>query len=297
MKKVKGTIPVFDICSLNGDDHRYTDIQVERFAAYLEKHPNLHHVHGHTFYHIVVFTAGAGTYTIDFEQYPVNKGEAYFMLPGQVHGWNFEGEVDGYVINFSEEFLLSFLADKEYLNRFSFLSDTSNNVYSISEEGLRVITQQLTIATNELENAQPYQMDMVRTLLLSVMIHFERSIQKDATTNDVKNTNIVLLNNFKKLINKYYTQYKLPKEYASMLYITPNHLNALCQDLLGRSAGDMIRDRVLLEAKRQLVNIDNNVASIAYGLGFTDNSYFTKFFKKYTGVTPEEFKKKQSLPK
>jgi AraC family transcriptional activator of pobA len=295
MKKVKGPIPVFDICSLNGENHRYADIQIEPFAAYLEKHPNLHHVHGHTFYHVVVFTAGGGTYTIDFEKYSVNRGEAYFMLPGQVHGWNFE--VDGYVINFSEEFLLSFLADKQYLDRFSFLSDTSNNVYKLSEEGLSIIIQLLGIAVSELENVQQYQMDMVRSLLLSVMIHFERSIVKDAIGNDVKNTNIILLNNFKKLINNYFTQYKLPKEYAAMLYITPNHLNALCQDMLNRSAGDMIRDRVLLEAKRQLINVDNNVANIAYGLGFTDNSYFTKFFKKYTGLTPEEFKKKQSLPK
>ncbi len=58
----------------------------------------------------------------------------------------------------------------------------------------------------------------------------------------------LLLANFEQLINKHYN-IRLPKEYAELLYITPNHLDALCQDLLGKTAGELIRDRILLEAK------------------------------------------------
>ena len=81
-----------------------------------------------------------------------------------------------------------------------------------------------------------------------------------------------------------------------MLYVTPNHLNALCQDLLGKSAGEVIRERILLEAKRQLVNASAGIADVGYDLGFTDNSYFTKFFKKYTGTTPEAFRRGLEIP-
>ncbi|WP_242692211.1 helix-turn-helix domain-containing protein [Aridibaculum aurantiacum] len=76
-----------------------------------------------------------------------------------------------------------------------------------------------------------------------------------------------------------------------MLYVTPNHLNALCKDVTGRPAGELIRDRVLLEAKRLLINAKMSISEIALELDFTDNSYFTKFFKKYEGVTPEVFRK------
>jgi AraC-like DNA-binding protein len=75
------------------------------------------------------------------------------------------------------------------------------------------------------------------------------------------------------------------------LYITPNHLNALSKEQLGISAGELIRNRIILEAKRLLAIKDYSIAEIAYELSFADNSYFTKFFKKIEGVTPEEFRK------
>jgi AraC-like DNA-binding protein len=96
------------------------------------------------------------------------------------------------------------------------------------------------------------------------------------------------------LIEKNYTRIKLPKEYAELLYITPNHLNALCNDVLGIPAGEVIRNRVILEAKRMLVNRDMTVQEIADHLNFADNSYFTKFFKKQVSMTPEEFRKKSN---
>jgi AraC family transcriptional regulator, transcriptional activator of pobA len=68
-------------------------------------------------------------------------------------------------------------------------------------------------------------------------------------------------------------------------------LNAICNEMLGISAGEVIRNRVLLEAKRLLINLDLNISEIGYRLNFNDNSYFAKFFKKYTGMLPEEFRK------
>src|SRR5689334_8811255 len=105
MQKVKNTIPVYDICSISGHNHLNNEIIAESFATYLQVHPNLRAPHGHTFYHVVLFTKGKGFHTVDFEQFPVQAGQIYFMSPGQVHSWNFEGEVDGYIINFSENLL------------------------------------------------------------------------------------------------------------------------------------------------------------------------------------------------
>jgi len=77
-----------------------------------------------------------------------------------------------------------------------------------------------------------------------------------------------------------------------MLYITPNHLNAVCKDMMGVSAGEMIRNRIILEAKRMLTNPQLSINEISLKLNFSDNSYFTKFFKKLENITPEEFRKK-----
>ena len=126
--------------------------------------------------------------------------------------------------------------------------------------------------------------------MLELFILIDRSCTSKKARS-IPRQKLTLLNSFQQLIDNNYKTLKLPKEYAELLYVTPNHLNALCQDLLGKTAGDLIRDRVLLEAKRLLTNADMNVTQIAYELNFQDNSYFNRFFKKEVGMTPEEFRK------
>src|ERR1700761_7289363 len=94
--------PVYDICDLS--DFKEDDILISRFAPYLLRHKNLSAAHGHSFYHLVLFTEGAGSHRIDFEQFEVKPWQIYFMAPGQVHSWSFEGFIDGYVVNFSDRF-------------------------------------------------------------------------------------------------------------------------------------------------------------------------------------------------
>jgi AraC family transcriptional regulator, transcriptional activator of pobA len=94
------------------------------------------------------------------------------------------------------------------------------------------------------------------------------------------------------LIEKHFNELRLPKQYAALLFITANHLNALCKEMLGKTAGDLIRERIILEAKRLLTNADMTVTQIAYELNYKDNSYFNRFFKKETGLTPDDFRKK-----
>ena len=131
---------------------------------------------------------------------------------------------------------------------------------------------------------------MIRILLLQVFVMVSRQVKTEPQEQQKKPCYTVL-RNFQQLVNEHYRTLKLPNEYAALLYVTPNYLNALCKDLLGKPAGEIIRDRIILEAKRLLSNADMNVGGIANQLNFQDNSYFTKFFKKYTNRTPEEFRK------
>jgi AraC-like DNA-binding protein len=132
--------------------------------------------------------------------------------------------------------------------------------------------------------------DFARAALLQLLIMVSRYVPETNTQQPVQ-YNSLLMRNFRQLIEKNYKEKKLTKEYAAMLYVTPNHLNALSKDVTGLSAGELIRDRILLEAKRLLINAQINISQIAAELGFIDNSYFTKFFKKYVGFTPEIFRK------
>ncbi len=281
--------PIYDICSLSPT--KQDDILISRFAPYLEEHKNMIFPHRHSFYHMVLFTKGAGTHTIDFETFAVKPSQVYFMVPGQVHSWDFEGFTDGYIINFSTSFFQSFLLRPEYLESFPFLTgDLKAAVIDLPEDVHQSVTATFELIVNETTLTKPLATDMVRTLMLQLFITISR-IQGFTEIKGAASYNYTLLRSFQKLIEQHYTEIKHPKDYAQLLYITPNHLNALCKDLLGMQAGEVIRNRILLEAKRLLTNPQLSITDIALNLNFNDNSYFTKFFKKSTGITPEEFRK------
>ncbi len=136
-------------------------------------------------------------------------------------------------------------------------------------------------------------LDMIRVLLLELFLHIDRRCVNEKTKN-IPQQKLLTLNQFKQLIEKHYRLLRLPKEYAELMYITLNYLNALCNDIVGKSAGELIRDRILLEAKRFLTNADMDISEISYELNFQDKFYFFRFFKKSTGLTPEEFRKKMT---
>jgi AraC-like DNA-binding protein/mannose-6-phosphate isomerase-like protein (cupin superfamily) len=291
MRKIKNTIPVYDIGSLDRSVQQNRHIVVAPFADYLEVHPNLYAPHRHDFYHMVLFTAGNGFHTIDFEQFPVQRGQLYCMIPGQVHSWNFEGRTDGFIINFSEELFQHFLKQPSYPGQFSFFRGiAADSVIDLPEETYKTAVQIMKSLLQEARKAAPMADDMICAQLVLLFVTLHRTAGKPEVS--VPQHNHLLLQHFRRLVDEFYTEKHLPKEYAAMLYITPNHLNALCKDLLGKPAGEVIRDRIVLEAKRLLVNLSLNIAAISDRLNFSDNSYFTKFFKKYTGLTPEEFRRK-----
>lgn len=266
---------------------------ISRFSPYLKIHKNLHLPHKHNFYHLVLFTEGSGSHTIDFEQFTVQPWQIYFMIPGQVHGWNFKGPTDGYVINFSVSFINTLLVKPDYLSQFIFFNgQASGSVVNIPVKSRAAIQHLMEQMISESETNAYMGADLVRALMLQLFISIERMGEKHPYQHTTP-YNFTLLKNFQKLIEDNYTHLKLPKDYAALLYITPNHLNALCMDILGLSAGELIRNRVILEAKRLLINLELGITEVAYRLNFTDNSYFTKFFKKYTRLTPDEFRKKQ----
>lgn len=286
----KTSIPVYDICTI--DQRAQKDLLVERFGPYLAKHyQHLHRPHRHSFYHLVLFTKGKGSHTIDFEKFAVKPFQVYFMIPGQVHSWHFEGQVDGYIVHFTEALFTAFLHNRHYLEQFHFFQGAAED--GICQLQTSIHTQIVALfeaMLAEISQRKELNLDMIRLKLLELFITVDRNCAGRKKAN-VPQQKITLLRRFQNLIDKHFRDIRLPKEYAELLYVTPNQLNALCQDLLGKTAGDVIRDRVLLEAKRLLTNADMTITEIAYDLNFGDNSYFNRFFRKYVGMTPDVFRK------
>lgn len=289
----KEKIEVYNIQHLSKEDYKQHTLLVERFGPYLHRQPKkLHSAHRHTFFHLVMFTKGGGTHTIDFIDFPVTPFQIYFMIPGQVHSWQFEGEVDGYIVHFSDSLFKSFLLDTNYLEQFRFFCGITEDCIcqlpeEIHDKAIQLFEDMLDQTTDDREN----EIAMTRILLMHLFVLIEKAgtIQHK---NEILQHKQALLKKFRLLIEQHYRELRLPKEYADLLFVTPNYLNVLCQELLSKTAGEMIRDRILLEAKRLLIKATNiPISEVATDLNFKDKSYFNRFFKKYANMTPDEFRK------
>jgi AraC family transcriptional regulator, transcriptional activator of pobA len=97
---------------------------------------------------------------------------------------------------------------------------------------------------------------------------------------------------FTRLLEHHHAAQRTVAEYASEIGITPPHLNAVCKQVGGASASSLIHDRLLLAARRALSYTDKSIADVAAGLGFSEPSYFARFFKRKMRMTPKEYRRR-----
>ncbi|PWN57921.1 AraC family transcriptional regulator [Chryseobacterium viscerum] len=284
--------PTFDICNLITNKLSNDLFNADRFQGYLLKNPPIKKVHKHSFYHLVYFTAGIGQHTIDFKSYPIEPGCIYYMRPGQVHRWEFESDVDGYVINFSATFFDQLSINSSIVDQFPFFNIFSGDqMLKISEDRSAKFVAIFEEILKELHDARDFTPTIIAADLIKLFVLSTREVHSQKLIFNKTNYNSILLKQFLDLIEENYKYIRLPRDYAALLHTTSNHLNFICKDQINMSSGEIIRNRVLLEAKRMLVNFELSVAAVAMELNFFDTSYFIKFFKKYTQLTPEAFRK------
>ncbi|ERS81761.1 MULTISPECIES: helix-turn-helix domain-containing protein [unclassified Halomonas] len=101
------------------------------------------------------------------------------------------------------------------------------------------------------------------------------------------------LKHYQALIEQQFRQQPSVERFAEQLGMTSAHLNLLCRRLAGRSALQLLHERLLLEAKRQLTYTNMTVGQVADSLGFSEPAYFTRFFKRLTGFSPRDFRRRQ----
>lgn len=289
---MKTSIPTYNIGTLTSDDNNIQDFAVFNLQDYFSEQFMLaEKPHRLSFYQLMFITDGKGEHLIDFESYELCAGDIYFLAPGQVHRWKVNASIKGYFINFNECFFASFLSKSDYLNEFSFFM--ANGYHSrlkcIKEfNRTKSVFQEIL---NEYNGKKEHRLDLIRVYLLELFIKADRVIGNICEEWYESKHQFYHLRNFEKLIEEHFKSKHLPKEYAQLLHVTPNYLNALCKKIRGQSAGEMIRNRILLESKRLLVNSDLSVSEVAYQLNFKDNSYFSRFFKKYVQVSPDDFRR------
>lgn len=245
--------------------------------------------HRHDFYNILFISEGAGEHTIDFVTYEVKPCSIFFLTPGQVHSWNLSNDVKGFTIFFTPEFYLMDGSIKKLLD-IPFFHTLINQPYlyldclkdhTVSQAIQHIFDENLK---NEFDSHT-----IIRAYLDIILTRLTRHYTK-SWVNKQPSSLTFKIRELESLVEKHYKEVKLPKAYAEKMNISPKHLNEICKKGLNKTPGDLVQERVMLEIKRLLAYSPKNVSEIAHELNFSDKSYFNRFFKKHTGLTPEQFR-------
>ena len=286
------TIPVYNINKFNSKTEKTIQFQIEVFDIHRKFKVTYPHRHD-DFYEILFLTQGEGVHTIDFQHHQIKPFSIFFLSPGQIHELELSEDVKGFIFLFTSSFYHFNKTDPYKLFELPFFYNLSEEMLPIYlgneiERQIFIAFFQKAITENQLK--LPDYEEVIRALLDLILIQSKR-IYQVGTMNEQTHKGRILVKRFKQLIEEKCQENLSVKQYADLLTITPNHLSETVINVMGRTSTDLINDRMLMEIKRYLTHTDLGISEIAYKLNFSDQSYFSKYFKKLTKFSPLEFRK------
>lgn len=272
----------------------YKDFNISSYQDDPQEELNRMEPHRHTYYEIIWVKEGYGTHLIDFQTFDF-KGPCLFILnPGVVHKITKAVPTQGYVVKFSPSFLLEGdLAGNELLRYELFDNINARPIFHLDDTAVALLDD---LMKKMLEEYKLHE-NLSRAILLSYLRVFLLQVYKlreEHTVKGAKNSmRYHTLIKFKKLVEQHFKEEKKLDFYTEQLATSRRNLNDIINKYLGKSASDIIKDRLMLEAKRYLYAGNLTVKEVAYALGFEDPAYFTRFFTKHQGQSPSEFLKQK----
>ncbi|SIT75828.1 AraC family transcriptional regulator [Pontibacter indicus] len=286
----KEHLPIYQIQDFEALANKDRYFYFSSFATHLKEHLFIREPHKHDFYIILLVTQGTGVHTIDFRTYDVKPGTVFLLTPGQVHSWTLSNDADGFVVFFTQEFYTRAYPD-QLLSDFPFFNALLYSpVIHLSENDEATLTPVLQMLRLEYELDAPMRNIILSRYLDILLLKLTRIFLPDGSTTAPVGKEQTLLQNLERLINLHYREHKTVAFYADHLHVTTKQLNEICKQAIGKTTKELLQYRIILEAQRLLVHSDLTSSQIAHELGYFDNTYFFRFFKKHLGLTPEQFR-------
>ena len=262
---------------------------VQQLAAHAAQFPGVSAPHTHDFYLLLYITHGSGTHTIDLQTYTLQPGALFFLVPGQVHGWELSDDAAGYIVFFEAGFYQRRYAAGRLQGYPFFDARHAPMCYLPTPD--TAVAPLLDRLWQEVGLPAIPDDEVVAAYLFLILElaarHYPAAPAPEAMLGSQQ------VRAFSALLNQYFQQEKTVAYYADQLNITPNHLTAICRRVVGHPARHLILVRVMTEAQRLLRHAASPVAEVAASLGYDDASYFSRAFKKHVGSTPEAFRRQR----
>ena len=260
------------------DQHSLEDMAVEKYKPYIK----------------VLYLPPGYDLVVDFRQYVTQTHSLFFINSNQHLSIRATGEKEGFMIYYNRDFYCVQIHDAEVACDGLLFNNLGNmSMTRLDAAEVRLVEAIFRSIQDELKHAQAQQEEMLRVYLKQLIIFATRlwSAQQLGTPNHSADPNTGFFRQFSMLVEKHYKEKHTVADYAGILGMAPKTLTHRLKKLHLSQPNEVIKDRIILEAKRLLIHTSMSAKEIAYHLGYDDPAYFNRLFTVKTGGNPSDFRK------
>lgn len=290
MKQPAEQLPVYSLHNFSSPERKSQQFQVEVFDA--NRHFSVKYPHRHDFFEVLYLLKGSGFHVIDSNKYEIKPPCVFFMSPGQAHKLELSNDIEGYIFIFTSDFYLLNRSNQNSLIEFPFfytIHQDNPPLLLENESDIRFLETLFRQSIAETKQTDDFTIELLRSILDLILTTCTARYQVNENMVN-KGKGQILVKRFFHLVEENNLKNLSLSDYAGMIGVTANHLTQTVKLLTGKTSSQIIKAKQLLEIKRLLVHTNLNVSEIANQLNFEDQSYFTKFFKRETGLTPLQYR-------
>lgn len=285
------SIPAYEMIRAGQESLRQEGFVVTSVVGSLRDDPRRLQPHYHDFFQMM-WMQGRARVMHDFHEVHTSGTTLFFFSPGQVHAVHPRPGCDGFTVSFTQGFFDHRASPPSMLFELPFFFPVGEPSWLKIPEGDQFqIGEAFAELSREFEAAKAGVADALRAWLRIGFIRIGRLYEAQRPRVQPSRQSL-LVRGFHLAVERGFREECTLADYARELGVTANHLNDVVRAETGRAAGDIVRKRRLLDAQRLLLHSDLSVAEIGYQTGFADPSYFGRFFRRETHLTPAAFREK-----
>lgn len=288
MQEKIAAIPSYHLYGEINRSHDFDFFHIERFHKLLPRYEWRLPAHSHNALYQILFVEKGGGSLFDDQGARLFNAPCLMFIPAYaVHGWEMKPNLHGAVLSFTGDYL-----DRNDQNRFDHLSyfirQSENLIVPLKPLQSKKVSFYVSEMLEEFEQEKNRRCVYKPFLELSLFEAFKNN--EDQIQRSMKCKSAFSLSEFREVLEQNYRAEQKVSFYADRMKMTPARFNRYCKKLSGQTASALIRARILLEAKRLLAFSHLSIAEIGYELSFQDPAYFSRFFSRETGFTPQDFR-------
>ncbi len=246
------------------------------------------------YFSLIWVKEGSGKVKTGFSEFDFRANTLFAFAPFQPFIFSTENDIKGIVINFHPEFMFIHQHEKEKAFKEVLYNNTNQPPFvSIDINSVAAFDMLCEKIETEIQNPSLAQHDLLVAYLRIFLINASRlkmEQQPSAAVAGKESKEHHILQKLKDAIEENFRAKHSPGDYAAMLYVTTKTLAKVSKLHYNKTLSNVINERIIIEAKRELYLTNKAVKEIAYELGYEDEYYFSRFFKVNTNVSPQKYR-------